>query len=146
MHPLVSTARRFGEPQSRGSGAGRDLIFVHHLIPENVRRNSAHLLWRDVKHRWQIRIGEPGRALLAEAYPDRTILSLQAEDAYAACNGRAAQAAVQAVGYFAIKTDGLQPEWYGRVWLSPPYAQPHIEQFVNKLIFEYCAKRTEAAY
>jgi hypothetical protein len=26
--------------------------------------------------------------------------------------------------------------WYGRVWLNPPYSQPHIFNFVRKLVSE----------
>lgn len=29
--------------------------------------------------------------------------------------------------------DGLSKEWFGRVWLNPPYSRPLIELFVNKL-------------
>lgn len=29
--------------------------------------------------------------------------------------------------------DGLSKEWFGRVWLNPPYSRPLIEQFVRKM-------------
>ena len=29
--------------------------------------------------------------------------------------------------------DGLKQEWYGRVWLNPPYSRPLIERFVEKM-------------
>lgn len=29
--------------------------------------------------------------------------------------------------------DGLSHEWYGRVWLNPPYSRPLIEQFMRKM-------------
>jgi phage N-6-adenine-methyltransferase len=57
----------------------------------------------------------------------------------------AAQDSVEAEQYFTVNDDGLQQEWHGRVWLNPPYAQPHIENFVSKLVSEYCAGRTTAA-
>lgn len=29
--------------------------------------------------------------------------------------------------------DGLSKDWYGRVWLNPPYSRPLIEQFVSRM-------------
>lgn len=29
--------------------------------------------------------------------------------------------------------DGLSKEWFGRIWLNPPYSRPLIEQFVRKM-------------
>lgn len=29
--------------------------------------------------------------------------------------------------------NGLSKEWFGRVWLNPPYSRPLIEQFVKRL-------------
>ena len=47
-----------------------------------------------------------------------------------------AQATVQADAFFTQDDDGLSKDWWGRVWLNPPYAQPLIEQFVTKLVAE----------
>ena len=30
--------------------------------------------------------------------------------------------------------DGLKQDWFGRVWLNPPYSRPLIEQFVNRMV------------
>lgn len=29
--------------------------------------------------------------------------------------------------------DGLKKEWFGRVWLNPPYSRPLIEKFIEKM-------------
>jgi phage N-6-adenine-methyltransferase len=47
-----------------------------------------------------------------------------------------AQKVVGAQRYFTKSDDGLSKEWRGRVWLNPPYAQPHIANFVAKMVSE----------
>lgn len=47
-----------------------------------------------------------------------------------------AQRTVQADRYFTIADDGLRQEWHGRIWLNPPYAQPAIEHFAQKMVTE----------
>lgn len=44
-----------------------------------------------------------------------------------------AQEHVQAAKHFTIEHDGLAQQWFGRVWLNPPYAMPYIKQFVTKM-------------
>ncbi|HLC28336.1 MAG TPA: DNA N-6-adenine-methyltransferase [Dehalococcoidia bacterium] len=56
-----------------------------------------------------------------------------------------AQKIVNAATYFDLKSDGLQQEWKGTVWLNPPYSQPLIQQFIEKLVQEFKARRTTAA-
>ena len=43
---------------------------------------------------------------------------------------------VKAKTIYTIDDDGLIKEWIGNVWLNPPYAQPLIQQFADKLIEE----------
>lgn len=44
---------------------------------------------------------------------------------------------VQAATFFSAETNGLDKEWAGRVWLNPPYAQPFIAQFAEKMVQEW---------
>lgn len=56
-----------------------------------------------------------------------------------------AQERVNAARYFTKDDDGLKQDWIGRVWLNPPYAQPHIADFVSKMVAERRAERVTAA-
>lgn len=44
---------------------------------------------------------------------------------------------VQAATFFSAETNGLDKQWAGRVWLNPPYAQPFIAQFAEKMVQEW---------
>jgi ParB family chromosome partitioning protein len=56
-----------------------------------------------------------------------------------------AQKIVRAGEYFTRSKDGLAQNWIGRVWLNPPYSQPSISRFTEKLIAELKAKHTKQA-
>ena len=56
-----------------------------------------------------------------------------------------AQSRVQAKAFFTEKDDGLTKDWAGRIWLNPPYAQPAIGHFVDKIVEEVGSGRVEQA-
>lgn len=35
--------------------------------------------------------------------------------------------------YYTKESDGLTKEWFGRVWLNPPYEQPTISHFIERM-------------
>jgi phage N-6-adenine-methyltransferase len=50
-----------------------------------------------------------------------------------------AQQTVKAATFYSKDDDGLSKDWHGRVWLNPPYAQPYIAQFADKMLAELAA-------
>jgi len=41
---------------------------------------------------------------------------------------------VSADVFYTIDNSGLDNDWYGKVWMNPPYSQPAITKFCKKLI------------
>lgn len=39
-----------------------------------------------------------------------------------------------AKNYYTKQDNGLNKEWFGRIWLNPPYKQPVISQFIKKMV------------
>lgn len=60
-------------------------------------------------------------------------------------SSRAANTRVKATRFYTAEDDGLSKPWRGRVWLNPPYAQPLITDFCERLVSEYEAGRVKAA-
>jgi hypothetical protein len=56
-----------------------------------------------------------------------------------------AQVTVKAKHYYTKADDGLKQEWWGRVFLNPPYKRRLIGTFVQKLIEEYRLGRVNEA-
>jgi phage N-6-adenine-methyltransferase len=56
-----------------------------------------------------------------------------------------AQRTVKASKFFTIETYGLAQKWKGTVWLNPPYAQPLIANFADKMIAEIGAGQVKTA-
>jgi phage N-6-adenine-methyltransferase len=45
-----------------------------------------------------------------------------------------AQQTVKAKRFFTKDDNGLEQQWSGRVWINPPYSQPLVTQFAEKLV------------
>lgn len=56
-----------------------------------------------------------------------------------------ANKSVDAKRYFDAETDGLAQDWRGRVWMNPPYSQPLVANFCEKLLAEHTAGRVTQA-
>jgi hypothetical protein len=56
-----------------------------------------------------------------------------------------AQATVRATRIFTEADNGLEREWWGRVFLNPPYHRELAPKFIDKLIEEIRARRVAAA-
>lgn len=57
----------------------------------------------------------------------------------------AAQKIIRAAAHMTVDDDALSLKWHGRVWLNPPYSQPLIGKFIEKLIAELeCGNASEA--
>lgn len=56
-----------------------------------------------------------------------------------------AQERVRAKLFFTEEDNGLEREWSGRVWLNPPYAQPEISYFIDKMTSEVASGRVSEA-
>lgn len=56
-----------------------------------------------------------------------------------------AQQRVQASSFYTEETNGLDKDWIGNVWLNPPYAQPAISDFINKMVDEVESGRVTSA-
>lgn len=52
---------------------------------------------------------------------------------------------IKASTYYTSENNGLDKSWYGNVFLNPPYKQPDIKLFIEKLIQEYESQRVKQA-
>lgn len=48
-----------------------------------------------------------------------------------------ANAVIEAAEYFDEERDGLNQEWWGRVWMNPPFNSALLAQFVEKLVNDF---------
>lgn len=79
-----------------------------------------------------------------EAYIDSARDVLERIDLDPASNPRA-QKVVQAKRWWSKSDDGLGRPWAGRIWLNPPYSQPLVQQFIDRLLEQWDEGSVEAA-
>jgi phage N-6-adenine-methyltransferase len=56
-----------------------------------------------------------------------------------------AQKTVKAKNFYNVETNGLDKKWSGTVWMNPPYSNPEIQQFTEKLVEGIKSKSVSAA-
>lgn len=56
-----------------------------------------------------------------------------------------AQQVVRASTYYTAEDSGLDKEWWGNVFLNPPYDSENIVKFIDKLVLELESKHTKQA-
>lgn len=56
-----------------------------------------------------------------------------------------AQKNIQAASFFTKADNSLEKKWKGRVWLNPPYSQPDIWNFSEKIVEEVSSGRVSEA-
>jgi phage N-6-adenine-methyltransferase len=52
---------------------------------------------------------------------------------------------VKASHFFTSEVDGLKQEWFGNVWMNPPYGQPQIHDFCICFLTQFCEKKINQA-
>lgn len=52
---------------------------------------------------------------------------------------------VQATTFYTAEDDGLTKDWHGRVWMNPPYSQPLIADFCERVASLYAMEEIEQA-
>lgn len=60
-------------------------------------------------------------------------------------SNQTANEVVGAADFFSLERNGLRQEWAGRVWMNPPYARPHIDNFCAKLAEDFTEGRVTEA-
>lgn len=56
-----------------------------------------------------------------------------------------AQKTVKAATFYTADTNGLDKDWRGKVWMNPPYSNPEVQQFTEKVAEEYLSGRVTEA-
>ena len=92
---------------------------------EIEKSKKAHVSYNSGENEWYtpINIIESARAVLG-------VIDLDP------ASNPVANEIVKAEKFYTKEDDGLSFSWFGNVWINPPYAQPLIQDFANKIILE----------
>ena len=92
---------------------------------EIEKSKKAHVSYNSGENEWYtpINIIESARAVLG-------VIDLDP------ASNPVANEIVKAEKFYTKEDDGLSFSWFGNVWINPPYAQPLIQDFANKIISE----------
>jgi ParB family chromosome partitioning protein len=152
--PYVTKAFRAAEALKVNPEKSNRLIAEEIGVDEKQVRREREKLGADMSAPVEMVIGKDGKSYPATSPPRGTFGSGEvewytpAEYIEAArqtlgtidldpASSEIAQQTVKANEFFTKDDDGLSKPWRGRVWLNPPYAQPHVTDFIFKLIKEF---------
>lgn len=127
--------------QQKDSGIEENFVDSKSVIPANVGRPPK---FRCVPESIVNKMTGEIEGYTPKEYIEATRYVLGSIDCDPASNAMA-QEIVQAKTYYTLENDGLSKEWNGAVFLNPPYKQPDIKFFIQKLLDEIDAKRTTKA-
>jgi phage N-6-adenine-methyltransferase len=96
---------------------------VLHLAKEQEGIKTVHVSWNSGQNEWYT----PSYIIEKARY---VMEGIELDPA----SSEIANATVKAQDYFTIVDNGLEQDWWGKVWLNPPYSQPDIANFAKAVI------------
>jgi ParB family chromosome partitioning protein len=108
--------------------------FVEHEIERSCKSSTHHLTLRTKDFEWCTPAEFMNRV--------RGVLGTIDLDP---ASSQEANKIVLAKSIYTANEDGLTRDWYGNIWLNPPYTQPLLSRFVEKLVYSMFANHVKSA-